>query len=376
LQHNPSDSDRGGCITASIARARPAYRSVIFCPSLQRARSSLGTGQMALGIGRRQFLSALSGAVATWPLAAHAQQPAVPVIGFLYARSPEDSSAQLAAFQKGLAEHGYVDGQNIKIEYRWARGQYDLMPSLAADLVRLPATLIMAGAEPSVLAAKAATATIPIVFVVGTDPVKLGIVASYNRPGGNATGLHIFTTTLEAKRLNLLHELIPRDALIGILQNPKNVSFAQDQLAQIQDAANGLGLRIEVLRASTPAEIDDAFATVARDHLVALSVTADPFFDTRRNQLVTLAAQHAVPVIYQFRQYAASGGLMSYGVNLPDAYQQAGVYVGRILKGEKPSELPVLEPDKLEFVINLKTAKTLGLEIPPNVLSIADEVIE
>jgi putative tryptophan/tyrosine transport system substrate-binding protein len=331
---------------------------------------------MALGIGRRQFLSALSGAVATWPLAAHAQQPAVPVIGFLYARSPEDSSAQLAAFQKGLAEHGYVDGQNIKIEYRWARGQYDLMPSLAADLVRLPATLIMAGAEPSVLAAKAATATIPIVFVVGTDPVKLGIVASYNRPGGNATGLHIFTTTLEAKRLNLLHELIPRDALIGILQNPKNVSFAQDQLAQIQDAANGLGLRIEVLRASTPAEIDDAFATVARDHLVALSVTADPFFDTRRNQLVTLAAQHAVPVIYQFRQYAASGGLMSYGVNLPDAYQQAGVYVGRILKGEKPSELPVLEPDKLEFVINLKTAKTLGLEIPPNVLSIADEVIE
>jgi len=331
---------------------------------------------MALGIGRRQFLSALSGAAATWPLTAHAQQPAMPVIGFLYARSPEDSSAQLAAFQKGLAEHGYVDGQNIKIEYRWARGQYDLMPSLAADLVRLPATLIMAGAEPSVLAAKAATSTIPIVFVVGTDPVKLGIVASYNRPGGNATGLHIFTTTLEAKRLNLIHELIPRDALIGILQNPKNVSFAQDQLAQIQDAANGLGLRIEVLRASTPAEIDDAFATVARDHLVALSVTADPFFDTRRNQLVTLAAQHAVPVIYQFREYAASGGLMSYGVNLPDAYRQAGVYVGRILKGEKPSELPVLEPDKLEFVINLKTAKTLGLEIPPNVLSIADEVIE
>ena len=330
---------------------------------------------MATDIGRRQFISALGGAAATWPLAAHAQQPPVPVIGFLYARSPEDSSAQLAAFQKGLAEHGYVDGQNIKIEYRWARGQYDLMPSLAADLVRLPATLIMAGAEPSVLAAKAVTSTIPIVFVVGTDPVKLGIVASYNRPGGNLTGLHIFTTTLEAKRLNLIHELIPRDALIGILQNPK-LPFAQDQLAQIQDAANGLGLRIKVLRASTPAEIDDAFATVARDHLVALSVAADPFFDTRRDQLVTLAAQHAVPVIYQFRQYAASGGLMSYGVNLPDAYRQAGVYVGRILIGEKPSELPVLEPDKFEFVINLKTAKTLGLEIPPNVLSIADEVIE
>ena len=334
-----------------------------------------GLGKMTIGIGRRQFISVLGGSVATWPFAAHAQQPAVPVVGFLYARSPEDFSAQLAAFHKGLAENGYVDGQNIKIEYRWARGQYDLMPSLAADLVRLPATLIMAGAEPSVLAAKAATSTIPIVFVVGTDPVKLGVVASYNHPGGNATGLHIFTTSLEAKRLNLIHELIPRDALIGILLNPK-LPFAQDQLAKIQDAANGLGLRIQVLRASTPAEIDDAFATVARDHLAALSVTADPFFDTRRDQLVTLAAQHAVPVIYQFRQYAASGGLMSYGVNLPDAYRQAGVYVSRILKGEKPSELPVLEPDKLEFVINLKTAKTLGLTIPSGILAIADEVIE
>jgi putative tryptophan/tyrosine transport system substrate-binding protein len=330
---------------------------------------------MAIDIGRRQFVSALGGAAAAWPLAAHAQQPPVPVIGFLYARSPEDSLAQLAAFKKGLAEHGYVDGQNIKIEYRWARGQYDLLPLLAADLVGLPATLIMAGAEPSVLAAQAATSTTPIVFVVGTDPVKLGIVASYNRPGGNLTGLHIFTTTLEAKRLNLIRELIPRDALIGILQNPK-LPFAQDQLAQFQDAANGLGIRIEVLRASTPAEIDDAFAMVARHHLVALSVAADPFFDTRRDQLVTLAAQYAVPAIYQFRQYAVSGGLMSYGVNLPDAYRQAGLYVGRILKGEKPSELPVLEPDKLEFVINLKTAKTLGLKIPPDVLSIADEVIE
>jgi putative ABC transport system substrate-binding protein len=249
------------------------------------------------------------------------------------------------------------------------------MPSLAADLVRLPATLIMAGAEPSVLAAKAATSTIPIVFVVGTDPVKLGVVASYNRPGGNATGLHIFTTSLEAKRLNLVHELIPRDASIGILRNPK-FPFAADQLVKIQDAASGLGLRIDILRASTPAEIDDAFASVARNHLAALSVTADPFFDTRRDQLVTLAAQHAVPVIYQFRQYAASGGLMSYGVDLPDAYRQAGIYVGRILKGEKPSEIPVLEPDKFEFVINLKTAKTFGLTIPSGVLAIADEVIE
>ena len=324
---------------------------------------------------RREFIALVGGAAFAWPLAARAQQSAMPVVGFLYARSPEDSSAQLEAFHKGLAEHGYFEGQNVKIEYRWARGQYELMPSLAADLVRLPATLIMAGAEPSVLAAKAATSTIPIVFVVGTDPVKLGVVASYNRPGGNATGLHIFTTSLETKRLSLIHELVPRAALIGILLNPK-FPFAQDQLAKIQDAANGLGLRIQVLRASTPAEIDDAFATVARDHLAALSVTADPFFDTRRDQLVTLAAQHAVPVIYQFRQYAASGGLMSYGVNLPDAYRQAGVYVSRILKGEKPSGLPVLEPDKFEFVINLKTAKTLGLTIPSGILAIADEVIE
>ena len=330
---------------------------------------------MAIGIRRRQFISALGGAAVAWPLAARAQRATMPVVGFLYARSPEDSSAQLAAFHKGLAKHGYVDGQNVKIEYRWARGQYDLMPSLAADLVRLPATLIMAGAEPSALAAKAATSTIPIVFVVGTDPVKLGLVASYNRPRGNATGLHIFTTSLEAKRLNLIHELISRDASIGILLNPK-FPFAQDQLAKIQDAATGLGLRIEVLRASTPAEIDDAFTTVASNHLAALSVTADPFFDTRRDQLVTLAAQNAVPVIYQFRQYTASGGLMSYGVNLPDAYRQAGVYVGRILNGEKPSELPVLEPDKFEFVINLKTAKTLGIIIPSGILAIADEVIE
>ena len=330
---------------------------------------------MAVGIGRRKFIAALGGAAAVWPFAARAQQPALPIIGFLYARSPENSSAQLTAFHKGLAESGYVDGQNIKIEYRWARGKYDQMPSLAADLVRLPATLIMAGAEPSALAAKAATSSIPIVFVVGTDPVKLGIVASYNRPGGNATGLQIFTTSLEAKRLNLLHEVLPHDAIIGILQNPK-FPYAQDQLAQIQVAAKGLGQRIEVLRASTPAEIDDAFATVARDHLAALSVTADPFFDTRRDQLVTLAAQQAVPVIYQFRQYTAAGGLMSYGINLPDAYRQAGVYVSRILKGEKPSELPVLEPDKFEFVINLKTAKALGLTIPSGVLAIADEVIE
>ncbi len=299
----------------------------------------------------------------------------MPVIGFLYARAPEDLSAQLAAFHKGLAEYGYVDGQNIKIEYRWARGQYDLLPSFAADLVRLSPTLIMAGAEPSVLAAKAATSTIPIVFVVGTDPVKLGVVVSYNQPGGNATGVHIFTTALDAKRLSLLRELIPRDAVIGVLLNPK-FPFAEDQLAQIQDAANQLGQRIKILHASSPAEIEEAFATIARDHLAALSITADPFFDTRRDQLVTLAAQHAVPVIYQFRQYAAAGGLMSYGVNLPDAYRQAGVYVGRILKGEKPSELPVLQPSKFEFVINLRTAKTLGLNIPSGVLAIADEVIE
>ena len=324
---------------------------------------------------RRDFITLVGGGAVAWPLAARAQQSAMPVIGLLYVRSPEDSAPQLAAFRRGLAENGFAEGQNVTIEYKWGLGHYDRMPVMAAELVRLPVSVILAGAEPSVLAAKAATSTIPIVFVVGSDPVKLGLVASYNSPGGNATGVNIFTTNLDVKRLGLLNELIPSAKLLGVLMNPK-FPYAQDQLAQLEAAANAAGLRLQIYNASNPAEIDAAFETVARDHIPALSVAADPFFDTRRDQLVALAAQRAMPVMYQFRQYPEAGGLMSYGVDLPDAYRQAGIYVGRVLKGAKPGDLPVLQPSKFEFVINLKTAKALGLTIPSGVLAIADEVIE
>jgi putative tryptophan/tyrosine transport system substrate-binding protein len=324
---------------------------------------------------RRDFISFVSATATIWPLAARAQQSAKPVIGLLYVRSPEDSAPQLAAFRRGLAENGYVEGQNIAIEYRWGLGHYDRMPAMAAELVRLPVNVILAGAEPSVLAAKAATSTIPIVFVVGSDPVKLRLVASYNSPGGNATGVNIFTTSLDVKRLGLLNELIPTAKLFGALINPK-FPYAQDQLAQLEAAANSAGLRLQIYNASDPAGIEAAFEAVARDHIPALSITADPFFDTRSDQLIALAAQHGVPVMYQFRQYPQAGGLMSYGVDLPDAYRQAGNYVGRILKGANPAELPVMQPTKFEFVINLKTAKALGLSIPSGVLAIADDVIE
>jgi len=326
-------------------------------------------------MGRRYFITLLFSVAAAWPLYVRAQQPAMPVIGLLYVRSPEDSAPQIAAFRRGLAENEFVEGKNVAIEYRWGLGDYDRMPAMAAELVHLPANVILAGAEPSALAAKAATSTIPIVFVVGTNPVKLGLVKSYNSPGGNATGLHIFTTDLDVKRLGLLSEMLPSTKRLGALRNPK-FPYAQDQLDQLKAAAQAAGLQVQIYDASNPAEIDAAFEAMGRDHIPALSVTADPFFDTRRDQLIALAAQHAVPVMYQFRQYAQAGGLMSYGVDLPDAYRQAGGYVGRVLKGEKTAELPVLQPRKFEFVINLKTAKALGLTIPSGVLAIADEVIE
>jgi putative ABC transport system substrate-binding protein len=323
---------------------------------------------------RRDFITLLGGAAAS-PLAAQAQQRPMPVIGFLHARSPEDFTAQLTALRRGLAGNGFVEGQSITIEYRWARGQYDQIPAMAEELVHLPAGLLVTGAEPSVLAAKAATSSIPIVFVVGTDPIKLGIVTSFNRPGGNATGVYILTTSLEAKRLGLLHELVPRADLIGVVLNPNNPA-AQDQLTQLQGAASALGLPIKVLDASSPSEIDKAFDVVAREHVAALIVASDPFFDTRHEQIVALAARHAVPAMYQFRQYPAAGGLISYGIDLPDAYRQAGVYAGRILKGTHPNDLPVLEATKFELVINLKTAKALGIKISDNLMSLADEIIE
>ncbi len=335
----------------------------------------LGVATMAIGIDRRQFISVLGSTAVAWPLAARAQQPPMPVIGFLHARGPEDSSSLVEAFRRGLAESGYIESQNTAVEYRWGRGQYDQIPALPADLVHRPVSLLVAGAEPSALAAKAATSNIPIVFVVGNDPIKLGLVASYNLPGGNATGVNIFTASLSAKRLGLLHDLLPRVKAIGILLNP-TFPFSQDQLDQFQPTAKTLGLALQIFRASSPPEIDAAFEAIAREHIAVLLVAADPFFDTRREQIVGLAALHAVPAMYQFRQYSEAGGLMSYGSDLPVAYRLAGVYAGRILKGAKPADLPVLEPTKFEFVINLKTARAIGVNISDNLLSLADEVIE
>jgi putative ABC transport system substrate-binding protein len=330
---------------------------------------------MASQIGRRKFLATLGGATVAWPLAARAQQPAMPTIGYLSARSPEDTTHLVAAFRRGLVENGYVEGQNVAIEYRWTLGQVDRLPALAAELAGRPVAILVAtGGESAALAAKAATSTIPIVFSMG-DPVKAGLAASYNRPGGNATGINLLTQTLEPKRLGLLHELVPQAATIGFLLNP-NFPSAEDQSKDMQEAARAIGLQIHVLRANTDREIEAAFETVAQHRIAALAVAASPFFDTRRDTLVALAARHAVPTMYHFREFAAAGGLMSYGIDPIDAYRQVGVYGGRILKGAKPADLPVLQPTKFEFVINLKTAKALSLEIPARLLSFVDEVIE
>jgi putative ABC transport system substrate-binding protein len=324
---------------------------------------------------RREFIT-LVGSAATWPLAARAQQATVPVIGFLSSRSPEDSKHLIPAFADGLAEGGYVEGQNLAIEFRWARGRYDLLPAMAAELVsRRVVVLTTAGGEPSALAAKRATSTIPIVFGVGGDPVRLGLVESFSRPGGNATGVTLLTNLMEPKRLGLLRELVPGVPLIGVLLNPNFVQ-APVQLQQIEEAARSIDQRINVANVSTDTELQAAFAAFTSEGVGALLVTADPFFDTRREQIVGLAARHRLPAIYQFREYAVAGGLLSYGVSITDAYRQYGVYTARILKGAKPADLPVLQPTKFETVINLKTAKALGVKISDNVLSLADEVIE
>jgi putative ABC transport system substrate-binding protein len=329
---------------------------------------------MAISIGRREFVTLLGAAVA-WPLGARAQQPAMPVIGFMNVGTPKEDEYLRAAFQQGVSETGYIEGQNVTIEYNWAEGHPDRLPGLAADLVRRRVSVIAATSTPAALAAKDATATIPIVFETAGDPIKLGLVASLNRPGGNVTGMTQLSSELVAKRLGILHDLIPTATTIGLLVNPTDPR-AETQTGEMQEAAHALGLQIHVLNASTEGEINTVFAILSQLRLGALLVVTSNLFSRRREQFVTLAARQEVPAIYQYREYVAAGGLISYGTSITDAYRQAGIYTGRILKGEKPDDLPVLRPTKFELVINLKTTKTLGLTIPSGVLAIADEVIE
>jgi putative ABC transport system substrate-binding protein len=326
---------------------------------------------------RREFMALAAAAVAACALcvgAAHAQQSGMPIIGYLSVRSNDNYLVD--ALRRGLRETGYVGGQNVAFEYRWAMGQYDRMPAMAAELARLPlAALVTAGGEPAALAAKAATSTIPIVFVIGGDPVKVGLVASYNQPGGNATGTSILTPTMEAKRLGLLHELVPQATTIAVLLNPNFPPFV-GQERDVQEAGRALGVNIHVLRAGSDREIEAAFETVAQQRIAAVLVGSDPFFDSRRDQLVALAARQMTPTLYHFREFAAAGGLVSYGVDISDSHRQMGIYVGRILKGAKPADLPVLQPTKLELIINIKAARALGLQVPDKLLALADEVIE
>jgi putative ABC transport system substrate-binding protein len=325
---------------------------------------------------RRDFITLLGGATVSWPLAARAQQPALPVVGFIRDGSADAAARFVAAFRKGLNETGYVEGQNVTVEYHWLESQYDRLPALMADLVRRQVAVIATIGNVTSLAAKAATATIPIVFGVGDDPVKLGLVASLARPGGNATGINFFVQEVVAKRLRLLHELVPRAVRVAVLVNPRNASTAESTLRGVQEAAPVIGLQTRILNASTIGEIDAAFATLARERPDALFVAGDAFFLDRRVQFATLTARDRIPTAYSVREPVAAGGLMSYGTDIADVFRQVGVYTGSILKGAKLADLPVLQSTKFEFVINLQTARALGIEVPQNVLSIADEVIE
>jgi putative ABC transport system substrate-binding protein len=325
-------------------------------------------------MNRRAFISLISGAAAAWPLTARAQQPEIPVVGFLNGGSPDGYAPMVAAFHQGLKDTGYVEAQSVRIEHRWADGQYDRLPAMAVDLVHHQVAVIVTN-SPGMLAAKAATTTIPIVFTTSGDPVELGFVASLARPGRNITGVTQLNVEVAPKRLELMHELVPTATIMAVLLNPTYPS-AETQSRGMQAAARTLGLQLHILRASNERDIDDAFATLAQLRAGAFVISSDPFFNTRAEQFAALALRHAVPTIFQYREFAAAGGLMSYGGSIIDSYRQAGVYTGRILKGEKPADLPVQQSTKVELIINLKTAKALGLTVPITLLGRADEVIE
>jgi putative ABC transport system substrate-binding protein len=326
-------------------------------------------------VKRREFITLLGGAAAAWPLAARAQQPAMPVIGFLSSGAQESDAFRLTAIRRGLNEVGYVVGHSVAIEYRWAENQYERLPKLAMELVHRPVTAMVATGGPAALAAKASTAAIPILFLVGIDPVTSGLVASINRPNGNATGVSLVARELNAKKLELLHELLPTAAGIGVLLNPSNPSI-ETFTSDVKEAASSLKQRIVVLKISTDYDLDAALANLVEQHVGGLVVTDDPFFTNRRDRLAVLAARHRIPAIYPWREFAEVGGLVSYGPSFTDALRQVGIYVGRVLKGEKPADLPVILPSKFELVINLKAARALGLDVPPMLLARADEVIE
>ena len=328
-------------------------------------------------VKRREFITLLGGAAAAWPLVARAEQPEMPVVGFVHLTSVETNRENLATFRRGLEETGYIEGKNLAIEYRWAQGRNDRFPALLTELVRRQISVIVVlESTNGALAAKAATQTIPIVFMQGADPVRIGLVDSLNRPGGNLTGFGLLSAETAAKRLELLLELVPKATSIGYLRNPTNPAYAEAETREVQAAASAHGLRLLTANASSPSEIETAFADLLRQGIDALQVSSDGFLLTHPDQIVALAARHAVPAIYAWRQFMAAGGLISYGTNIRDGWRQAGIYTGRILKGEKPGELPVQQVTKIELIINLKTAKTLGLTVPLPLSGLADEVIE
>jgi putative ABC transport system substrate-binding protein len=325
---------------------------------------------------RREFITLIGGAAAAWPIAARAQQLTLPVVGFVSSRSLDGSARHAAAFTKGLSESSYVEGQNVFVEYHWLGGQNDRLPSLMADLVRRRVAVIATAGDPPTLAAKAATARIPIAFGVSGDPVRHGLVASLARPGGNATGINFFTSEVLTKRLGLLQELVPKAVRVALLVNPTNTPSAEPTLRDVPEAARAIGLQIQILNASTSQDIEAAFATIAMDRADALFVAPDGFFNARRVQFATLATRHGIPAAYPSREYVEIGGLMSYGTDLLDMYRQVGVYTGRVLKGAHPADLPIVQSTKFEFVINVQTARALGLTVPDKLLVAADEVIE